>query len=107
MNLNKIVGLSLLALILGACGGRVKYEKKDSLEVGLRVNLGSDQDLVKGTKLVALKRDCSPNGKTRGCRFTTQGFLTVKEVVGKNSSIVTMDEQMELTEETFFERVNK
>lgn len=106
MKLLKMIVLTITVVLLGACAGRVRYDKSAKTADGIIVNLGSSQGLISGSKIVALQQDCTPNGKIRGCRYNTKGFLTVKQVLDKDKSLATMDGSFELTETTVFEKAN-
>lgn len=99
---------SLVALVLGfsisACASTAKYSSNDAVGDNIRFALGSNDGVKVGDKISVLERDCTPDGKSRGCRYTTVGHLTVTKNDGEKSSLAKSDENIKFGDNTYFSK---
>tara|TARA_B110001454_G_scaffold219192_1_gene251146 strand:+ start:30353 stop:30712 length:360 start_codon:yes stop_codon:yes gene_type:complete len=96
-----IVGL----LALNSFGAKtVKYSPTNSNTQEVKIELGASDGLKVGDKIRALEKDCTFDGRSKGCGYTTVGFLTVEKVDGEKSVIAKPDSDLKLNENIYFEK---
>lgn len=101
----KTVLLAILgSLALTACASTAKYSNGDSTSQGVKVALGSADGIKAGDKIKALEKDCAFDGRSKGCHYTTVGYLTVDKVEGEKSLVAKPDSDLKLNESIYFEK---